>query len=65
MSELFTFLSDLSFGEFIVIWILAILALFFPVLFLYHLIRMHKDTKLLKININGILDLLPDKENII
>ena len=65
MSELFSFLSGLSFGEFIVIWILTILSLFFPMLILYNLIRMHKDTKLLKININRILALLPDEEKII
>jgi hypothetical protein len=65
MSELFSFLSGLSFGEFIVIWILTILSLFFPMLILYNLIRMHKDAKLLKININRILALLPDEEKII
>ena len=65
MSELFSFLSGLSFGEFIVIWILTILSLFFPMLILYNLIRMHKDVKLLKININRILALLPDEEKII
>ena len=62
MSELFAFLSGLSFGEFILIWILTILALFFPMLIFYNLIRMHKDAKLLKITINRILALLPDEE---
>ena len=62
MSELFAFLSGLSFGEFIVIWILTILSLFFPLLILYNLIRLHKDTNLLKINITRILDLLEDEE---
>jgi hypothetical protein len=65
MSELFAFLSGLSFGEFIVIWILTILSLFFPMLILYNLIRLDKDTRLLKININRILNLLEDEEKMI
>jgi hypothetical protein len=62
MSELFAFLSGLSFGEFILIWILTILSLFFPLLILYNLTRLHKGTNLLKININRILDFLEDEE---
>jgi hypothetical protein len=65
MSALSAFLSGLSFGEFIVIWILTFLSLFFPMLILFNLIQMHKDAKILKININKILDLLPDKEKIL
>ncbi len=65
MNELFAFLSGLSFGKFIVIWILTILSLFIPMLILYNLIRIHKNTKLLKITINRILDLLDDEEKII
>ena len=64
MSELSAYLASLSFGEFIVIWVLTILTVFFPVLLLYILIRMRKDIKLLVINIDRILDLLVDAEKI-
>ena len=65
MSELSAFLTGLSFGEFIVIWILSILSVFFPVLILYNLIRIRNDIKFLKINVNRILDLLDEEEKII
>jgi len=61
MIELLIFLRELSFGEFIIIWIATILLVFFSSLFIYHLIQIKKDTSLLKINIREIINLLEDE----
>lgn len=61
MIELLIFLRELSFGEFIIIWIATILLVFFSSLFIYHLIQIKKDTNLLKINIREIINLLEDE----
>ena len=63
MGELIAFLGGLSFGEFIIIWLLTILSVFFTLIILYYFVRIKKETHLLKIKVNRMVDLFQNKKD--
>ena len=56
--EIVNFLGSLSLGEFMLIWVSALLLVFFCLFLLFNIIQIKKGTNLLKVNVKKILYLL-------
>ena len=63
--EIVNFLGSLSLGEFMLIWVSALLLVFFCLLLLFNIIQIKKSTNLLKVNIKEILYLLENGDKFI
>ena len=63
--EIVNFLGSLSLGEFMLIWVSALLLVFFCLFLLFNIIQIKKSTNLLKVNIKEILYLLENGDKFI
>jgi len=63
--EIVNFLGYLSLGEFMLIWVSALLLVFFCLLLLFNIIQIKRNTNLLKVNIKKLSYLLENGDKFI